>query len=68
MNINPMQMMLNQMMNDPRVKNNPMASNAMKMYQNGDTQGLKNMAENLCNERGISLEQATQMVMNVFKH
>lgn len=64
--MNPMQMMLKQMMNDPRVRNNPMATNAMEMYQNGDTQGLKNMAENLCRERGITTEQAKQMVMKMF--
>lgn len=61
-----MQRMLNQMMKSPQVQNNPMAQNAMKMYQSGDTQGLKAMAENLCKERGITTDQAKQMVMGMF--
>lgn len=64
--MNPMQMVFNQIMNDPRIQSNPMAHNAMQMFQKGDTQGLKNMAENLCKERGITTEQAKQMVMNMF--
>lgn len=66
--MNPMQVMMNKMMNSPQVQNNPMARNAMQMYRNGDTQGLKNMAENLCRERGITTEQAKQMVMKMFNH
>lgn len=66
--MNPMQVMMNKMMNSPQVQNNPMARNAMQMYRNGDTQGLKNMAENLCHERGITTEQAKQMVMKMFNH
>lgn len=61
-----MQRMLNQMQKSPQVQNNPMARNAMQMYQNGDAQGLKNMAENLCKERGITTGQAKQMVFNMF--
>ena len=39
--MNPAQLLLNQMMNSPQVQNNPMAKNAMQMYQSGDTGGLK---------------------------
>ena len=31
--MNPAQLLLNQMMNSPQVQNNPMAKNAMQMYQ-----------------------------------
>ena len=51
--MNPMQVILNQMVNSPQVQNNPMAKNAMQMYQNGDSNGLKSMAENLCKEREL---------------
>lgn len=61
-----MQRMLSQMMKSPQVQNNPMARNAMEMYQSGDTQGLKSMAENLCKERGITTDQAKQMILNMF--
>lgn len=51
------------------IENNPLAQNAMKMYQNGDTRGLQNMAENMCKERGITVDQAKQQVMGMFnKH
>lgn len=66
--MNPMQMILNQMINSPQVQNNPMAKNAMQMYQNGDSNGLKSMAENLCKERGITIDEAMQKVMSMFNH
>lgn len=66
MNVNPMQMMLNQMMSNPRIKNNPMAQNAIQMYQNGDIQGLQNMAENICKERGMTTDEAKQKIMGMF--
>lgn len=64
--MNPVEAVLNQMMNMPQVKNNPMAKNAIQMYKSGDTKGLKAMAENLCSERGISTEEARQKVMDMF--
>lgn len=66
--MNPMQAILNQMVNFPQVQNNPMAKNAMQMYQNGDRNGLKSMAENLCKERGITVDEAKQKVMSMFNH
>jgi hypothetical protein len=66
--VNPIQAILNQMVNSPRVQNNPMAKNAMQMYQNGDSNGLKSMAENLCKERGITVDEAKQKVMSMFNH
>ena len=36
-------------------KNNQPFQNAIQMYQNHDTQGLKNLAENISRERGINL-------------
>lgn len=64
--MNPMQMILNQMMNDPRIKQNPMASNAMDMLRKGDTQGLKSMAENLCKEQGTTADEMKQKIMQQF--
>ena len=61
--MNPAQLLLNQMMNSPQVQNNPMAKNAMQMYQSGET-----MAENLCKERGITVDEAKQKVMSMFNH
>lgn len=66
---NPQQAIQSIIENNPNFKNNPLAQNAMKMYQNGDTRGLQNMAENMCKERGITVDQAKQQVMGMFnKH
>ena len=64
--MNPMYSIKNKIMNDPQIKNNPMAQNAMQMIQSGNTQGLKSMAENMCKERGITVEQAKEEVMKLF--
>lgn len=66
---NPQQAIQSIIENNPNVQNNPLAQNAMKMYQNGDTRGLQNMAENMCKERGITVDQAKQQVIGMFnKH
>ena len=66
---NPQQAIQSIIENNPNIQNNPLAQNAMKMYQNGDTKGLQNMAENMCKERGITVDQAKQQVMGMFnKH
>ncbi len=66
---NPQQAIQSIIEGNPNVQNNPLAQNAIKMYQNGDTRGLQNMAENMCKERGITVDQAKQQVMGMFnKH
>ena len=66
---NPKQAIQNIIESNPNIQNNPLAQNAMKMYQNGDTKGLQNMAENMCKERGITVDQAKQQVIGMFnKH
>ena len=63
---NPQKAIQNIIENNPNIQNNPLAQNAMKMYQNGDTKGLQNMAENMCKERGITVDQAKQQVIGMF--
>ena len=66
---NPQQAIRSIIESNPNIQNNPLAQNAMKMYQNGDTKGLQNMAENMCKERGITVDQAKQQVIGMFnKH
>lgn len=54
--INP-QMLVNQMMNNPRFQNNPVMQNALKMYQQGDSKGLTELCENVCKSNGTSIEE-----------
>ena len=52
---NPQQFIQN-MMGNQQVMQNPMIQNAMKMYQSGDVNGLKSLAENVIKEHGMSMD------------
>lgn len=78
--MNPMMAMIGKMMGgggDPRqmiqglmgnnqIMSNPMAKNAMEMFQKGDMNGLQQMAENLARERGTSVEEVRNQIMGQF--
>ena len=73
--MNPFQMLgamknpqafIQQMMNNSQIMQNPLAKNAMEMYQKGDTKGLQSMAENLCKERGTTPQQVQEMIKKQF--
>lgn len=73
---NPMQMLramsnpqnlLNMMIQNSKGSNNPIINKTMDLYRNGDTQGLRNMAENLCKEYGTTPEQVMNDVRSQFK-
>ena len=73
--MNPFQMLgamknpqafIQQMMNNSQVMRNPIAKNAMDMYQKGDTQGLQSMAENLAKERGTTVDDMKSHIMAQF--
>lgn len=60
------QFILNQFMNSPQVRNNPMAQNALKLYQNKDINGLNEMANNLAKEKNVDLNQFIQQIKSYF--
>lgn len=60
------QVFIQQMINNSQIMRNPMAKNAMEMYQKGDTQGLQAMAENLCKERGTTPQQVQEIIKKQF--
>ena len=73
--MNPFQMLgamknpqefIQQMMNNSQIMQNPIIRNAMQMYQNGDTQGLQTMAENLAKERGTTVDDMKSQIMAQF--
>ena len=57
---------IQQMMNNSQVMQNPIAKNAIEMYQKGDTQGLQAMAENLAKERGTTPQQVQEIIKKQF--
>ena len=75
MNINPIQLIqamknpqafMQQMMNNSQIMQNPIARNALEMYKSGDSQGLKSKAENLCKERGTTVDDVKSQIMAQF--
>lgn len=76
--MNPVQMILNQMMKggNPQQEvmnmlksqsgNNPMANNLLDMAQKGDSKGIEQMARNMCKEKGIDADQAVEQLKQQF--
>ena len=62
---NPQEFMKN-IMNNSQIMQNPLAKNAMEMYQKGDTKGLQAMAENLAKERGTTVDDMKSQIMAQF--
>ena len=60
------QAFMQQMMNNSQIMQNPLAKNAMEMYQKGDTKGLQAMAENLAKERGTTVDDIKSQIMVQF--
>lgn len=63
--MNP-QSMIQKMMGNNQIMGNPMAKNAMEMFQKGDMDGLKSLAENLAKERGTTVDNVRSGIMQQF--
>ena len=75
MNINPIQLIqamknpqafMQQMMNNSQIMQNPMARNAMEMAQQGNMQGIEQMARNLCKEKGLNADDVFNQIKSRF--
>lgn len=55
------QAFIQQAMNS-QIMQNPIARNALEMYQRGDINGINALAENLCREKNIDIQQAKQQI------
>lgn len=60
------QAFLQQAMNDSQLMQNPISRNALEMYQKGDKQGLNELAQNLCKEKGTTMEEMTKQIKSQF--
>ena len=58
---NPQEFMQN-IMNNNEIMKNPMAKNAMEMAQNGNMQGIEQMARNLCKEKGLNADDVFNQI------
>lgn len=53
---------LNLILNNPKFNSNPMMANAIKMYQQGNSGGLKTLAENISREKGINVDEIRKQI------
>lgn len=60
------QAMIQKLMGNNQIANNPMAMNAMEMFQSGNIDGLKSMAENLAKEKGVKVDDVRNGIMQQF--
>ena len=68
---NPFQIM--QMMKNPQAflqqamqSGNPIMKNAIEMYQRGDKDGINQLAQNLCKEKGTSYDDMVKQIKSQF--
>lgn len=62
---NPQQF-IQQMMGNSQAMQNPMIRNAIEMYQKGDKDGVNQLAQNLCKEKGIAYDDAIKQIKSQF--
>ena len=60
------QAFMQQAMNNSQIMKNPISRNAIEMYQRKDTQGLNELASNLCKEKGTTMEEMTKQIKSQF--
>lgn len=68
---NPMQLLQalqnpQQFLQNSKMMQNPILKNAIEMYQRGDKDGINNLADNLCKERGINRQEFEQQIRSKF--
>lgn len=61
--MNPMMLVQMMMKQNPNMNANPMFSNAIRMAQSNDVQGLEKLAQNLAKEKGVNLNDIKSQVM-----
>lgn len=66
-NGNPQQF-LQKMMGNNQIMSNPLIKNAMQMAQNGDMQGIEQMARNLCKEKGLNADDVMNQIKSKFNN
>lgn len=64
---NPLQFV--QIMRNPQMflqqamqSGNPIVKNAIEMYQKGDADGINKLAQNLCHEKGLNMQDIEKQI------
>lgn len=64
MNMNPMQIILNQMMNSPMAQQNVALKGAIEKYNSGDNQGAIDVVKSTLQSKNVNIEQMQQQTMD----
>lgn len=62
----PVSVILNKMLSDPRINSNEIATNTVKLLQQRDSRGLQEMAENLCKQKNVTPEEVREKLLKKF--
>ena len=65
MNAGPQQF-IQQMMGNNQITSNPIMKNTMQMAQQGNIQGIEQMARNLCREKGLNADDVFNQIKSRF--
>lgn len=63
---NAIKMYLQNAINNSQAMQNPIFKNAIEMYQRGDKNGINQLADNLCKERGLNRQEIEQQIKSRF--
>lgn len=64
---NPQQM-IQQLMGNSQIMQNPMAKNAIQMAQKNDVKGIEQMARNICKEKGLNPDDVLNQIKSRFNN
>ena len=60
------QAFMQSMMGNNEFMQNPIYRNALELYKRGDKQGINELANNLCKEKGTSFEEMAKQIKSQF--
>ncbi len=60
------QQFIQQIMGNNQMMSNPIMKNTMQMAQQGNTQGIEQMARNLCKEKGLNADDVFSQIKSRF--
>lgn len=62
------QQFIQQIMGNNQMMNNPIMKNTMQMAKQGNTQGIEQMARNLCKEKGLNADDVFNQIKSRFNN
>lgn len=60
------QQFIQRIMGNDQMMSNPIMKNTMQMAQQGNTQGIEQMARNLCKEKGLNADDVFSQIKSRF--